>query len=58
MAIVQHHDGVSGTERQHVANDYAKRLSIGAAEVRALLCPSLDCSRFLSRIASHNNSTE
>lgn len=34
MAIVQHHDGVSGTEKQHVADDYAKRLAIGAAEVR------------------------
>lgn len=26
MAVVQHHDGVSGTEKQHVAYDYAKRL--------------------------------
>jgi alpha-mannosidase len=34
MAIVQHHDGVSGTERQHVSDDYSKRLAIGAAEVR------------------------
>jgi hypothetical protein len=25
MAIVQHHDGVSGTEKQHVANDYVQR---------------------------------
>ena len=29
MGVAQHHDAVSGTERQHVANDYAKRLSIG-----------------------------
>ncbi|CAF1238466.1 unnamed protein product [Adineta steineri] len=29
MAIAQHHDAVSGTEKQHVANDYAQRLSIG-----------------------------
>lgn len=34
LAIVQHHDAVSGTEKQHVANDYAKRLSIGYTEVR------------------------
>lgn len=29
MGVVQHHDAVSGTERQHVANDYAQRLSDG-----------------------------
>lgn len=33
MAIAQHHDAVSGTERQHVAADYALRLSIGYKEV-------------------------
>lgn len=29
MGVLQHHDAVSGTERQHVANDYARQLSIG-----------------------------
>jgi lysosomal alpha-mannosidase len=29
LGIAQHHDAVSGTERQHVANDYSKRLSKG-----------------------------
>ncbi|CAF0769192.1 unnamed protein product [Adineta ricciae] len=29
MGIVQHHDGVSGTEKQHVAEDYAQRLAEG-----------------------------
>ena len=29
MSVVQHHDGVSGTERQAVAFDYAQRLSDG-----------------------------
>eukprot|EP00245_Coleochaete_scutata_P006046 TRINITY_DN20159_c0_g1_i1.p1 TRINITY_DN20159_c0_g1~~TRINITY_DN20159_c0_g1_i1.p1 ORF type:complete len:1052 (-),score=194.38 TRINITY_DN20159_c0_g1_i1:847-4002(-) len=42
MAIAQHHDAVSGTEKQHVADDYAERLARGAAEAgdvvnRALL---------------------
>ncbi|EXB62836.1 Lysosomal alpha-mannosidase [Morus notabilis] len=39
LAIVQHHDAVTGTEKQHVANDYAKRLSIGYKE-----CPLLNVS--------------
>ena len=36
MGVAQHHDAVSGTEKQHVANDYAQRLSQGidAAIVR------------------------
>ncbi|KYQ93883.1 alpha-mannosidase [Tieghemostelium lacteum] len=29
MGVLQHHDAVSGTEQQHVADDYAERLSIG-----------------------------
>ena len=30
MGVSQHHDAVSGTEKQHVTYDYAKRLAIGA----------------------------
>lgn len=33
LAVAQHHDAVSGTEKQHVASDYAKRLSVGYKEV-------------------------
>eukprot|EP00520_Triparma_pacifica_P000419 CAMPEP_0118651598 /NCGR_PEP_ID=MMETSP0785-20121206/10870_1 /TAXON_ID=91992 /ORGANISM="Bolidomonas pacifica, Strain CCMP 1866" /LENGTH=1069 /DNA_ID=CAMNT_0006544059 /DNA_START=1283 /DNA_END=4492 /DNA_ORIENTATION=+ len=29
VGVVQHHDGVSGTAKQHVAFDYAKRIDIG-----------------------------
>ncbi len=29
MGVAQHHDAVTGTEKQHVADDYAMRLSIG-----------------------------
>ena len=34
LAIAQHHDAVSGTSKQHVADDYAKRLFIGYKEVQ------------------------
>ncbi|XP_063885164.1 lysosomal alpha-mannosidase-like isoform X4 [Scylla paramamosain] len=29
MGVLQHHDAVSGTEKQHVADDYSERLAIG-----------------------------
>lgn len=29
IGVLQHHDGVSGTEKQHVAEDYAQQLWIG-----------------------------
>ncbi len=29
MGVIQHHDAISGTERQHVADDYIQRLSQG-----------------------------
>lgn len=37
MGVAQHHDAVSGTEKQHVADDYAKRLASGAAEANQVL---------------------
>ncbi|XP_020533563.1 alpha-mannosidase At3g26720 isoform X2 [Jatropha curcas] len=41
LAIAQHHDAVSGTQRQHVAADYALRLSIGYMEAEKLVASSL-----------------
>ncbi|GFQ01122.1 alpha-mannosidase [Phtheirospermum japonicum] len=41
LAIAQHHDAVSGTERQHVAADYALRLSIGYNEAEKVVSSSL-----------------
>ena len=41
MAVAQHHDAVSGTERQHVANDYARRLSSGTANCVEIIAKSL-----------------
>ncbi|GFP89432.1 alpha-mannosidase [Phtheirospermum japonicum] len=43
LAIAQHHDAVTGTEKQHVADDYAKRLSIGYKESEDVVAASLDC---------------
>src|SRR5262245_18442367 len=37
MSVAQHHDAVAGTSKQHVAFDYAKRLSIGQANCATLM---------------------
>jgi len=41
MAVAQHHDAVSGTEKQHVAYDYAKRLSRGTDQVLSYITSAL-----------------
>ncbi|KAF8118095.1 hypothetical protein N665_0006s0095 [Sinapis alba] len=41
LAIAQHHDAVSGTSKQHVADDYAKRLAIGYVEAESVVATSL-----------------
>ncbi|GLJ52491.1 hypothetical protein SUGI_1116890 [Cryptomeria japonica] len=43
MAVLQHHDGVSGTEKQHVANDYALRLSRASIEAEDVMKSALVC---------------
>lgn len=40
MGVAQHHDAVSGTERQHVANDYAKRLARGTNQCVDIIAQS------------------
>uniref|UniRef100_A0A1J3E3E5 Alpha-mannosidase n=1 Tax=Noccaea caerulescens TaxID=107243 RepID=A0A1J3E3E5_NOCCA len=49
LAIAQHHDAVSGTQRQHVAADYALRLSMGYLQAQKLVASSLS---FLSAAKS------
>ncbi|XP_019717347.1 lysosomal alpha-mannosidase [Hippocampus comes] len=41
MAVAQHHDAVSGTEKQHVANDYARRLANGWQRCQVVVSNSL-----------------
>ncbi|THU46057.1 hypothetical protein C4D60_Mb09t00950 [Musa balbisiana] len=59
LAIAQHHDAVTGTEKQHVANDYAKRLSIGYSEAEKLVGASLAClTEPISRPGCYNMTTK
>ncbi|XP_040846183.1 lysosomal alpha-mannosidase-like [Ochotona curzoniae] len=41
MAVVQHHDAISGTTRQHVADDYVSKLATGCWFCQVLLSNSL-----------------
>ncbi|XP_013367688.1 PREDICTED: lysosomal alpha-mannosidase isoform X1 [Chinchilla lanigera] len=41
MAVLQHHDAVTGTSRQHVADDYARQLSVGWGPCEVLLSNAL-----------------
>ncbi|CAF4113363.1 unnamed protein product [Rotaria magnacalcarata] len=42
MGVVQHHDAISGTEKQHVADDYAQRLSEGIDTVADVINNAYD----------------
>ncbi|KAM6940660.1 lysosomal alpha-mannosidase [Xenentodon cancila] len=41
VAVAQHHDAVSGTAKQHVTNDYARRLATGWQHCQVLVSNSL-----------------
>ncbi|XP_067170658.1 lysosomal alpha-mannosidase [Apteryx mantelli] len=41
VAVAQHHDAVTGTEKQHVANDYAKQLAAGWEACQVLVANAL-----------------
>ncbi|KAJ4960967.1 hypothetical protein NE237_020877 [Protea cynaroides] len=58
LAVAQHHDAVSGTEKQHVANDYAKRLSLGYAEAEVVVGSSLAYLAESSNTARRKSVTE
>lgn len=48
--VAQHHDAVSGTAKQHVANDYSKRLQAGMDKAAAYV------EKKLSRLLGGNSS--
>ena len=50
MGVTQHHDAVSGTSKQHVANDYALRLAKGRLAADPLIGDALAA---LSRDGGH-----
>jgi len=33
VGVIQHHDGITGTGKQHTADDYTKRIFIGLEAV-------------------------
>jgi hypothetical protein len=41
LGVVQHHDAVSGTAKQHVADDYSKRLAAGMESASGFLIQTL-----------------
>ncbi|XP_072399843.1 lysosomal alpha-mannosidase-like isoform X2 [Diabrotica undecimpunctata] len=41
MGVMQHHDAITGTEKQHVANDYARILSNGIKECEWITATAL-----------------
>ena len=49
VAVAQHHDAITGTEKQHVANDYHKKLDQGMVEFMQVIdtqyCPQLNISQ-------------
>ena len=41
LSVAQHHDAISGTEKQHVAEDYAQRLGAGYETCKASMTKTL-----------------
>lgn len=46
QALLQHHDGVTGTSKQHVAEDYAQRLDSARVRVEAAVSSALSRMAF------------
>ena len=55
IGVATHHDGMSGTERQDVSNDYSQRISEGHFEVEAGVAKSLQKLTGLTHELGHCN---
>ena len=55
MGVAQHHDAVSGTEKQEVAFDYAQRLSDGIDVAQVRSCARIYL-QFYIYLESHQSS--
>lgn len=42
VGVVQHHDGVSGTAKQHVAFDYSKRIDVGFKKAASFMSDAIN----------------
>lgn len=45
--VVQHHDAITGTEKQHVTNDYLKMLAAGVNEAEQPFTKLIEYSSFI-----------
>ena len=58
IGVATHHDGMSGTERQDVSNDYSQRISEGHFEVEAGVAKSLQKLAGITEEIGHCNCNE
>ncbi|KAJ9579723.1 hypothetical protein L9F63_004649, partial [Diploptera punctata] len=57
VAVMQHHDAITGTEKQHVANDYTRMLSRGIEEAHESVKSSLK-KTVLTNLYGHSSCFE